>query len=178
MNYIVKISALCLFTLFSITSYAQTIKTAINDELASNIKFLNLESAKNFVYDADYPDNEPMKFTSNGQETIMRDINSDGIKDAIMLFYYCEETNCHATTKTVDLVVFKGLGNSQFTRLGSAFVGLNAKIKSVNNGIINVIEYSYGEDDPSCCPSEEFEISYKVKENKLVEIDQMKRVMR
>lgn len=178
MNRLTKTISACLLASLSITSYAQTIKTAINDEVTSNVKFLNSESEKYFVYDADYPDNKPMAFSSNGQKTIMQDIDSDGIKDAIILFYYCEKVNCHATTKSVDLVVFKGAGKGQFTKTGSASIGLDAKIKSVKNGVINVTSYDYGESDPGCCPSDESTISYKVQNNKLVEINQMKRILK
>ena len=178
MSYLVKITAACLLTSISITSYAQILETAINTEVANNVKFLNLESKKYFVSDADYPDNEPMIFSSNGQKTIMQDVNSDGVKDAVMIFYYCEETNCHATTKSTDLVVFKGLGKGQFTKLGSAPLGLDAKIRHIKNGVINITSYEYGEFDPGCCPSEETSISYKIQKNKLVEINQMKRILK
>ncbi|WP_352339598.1 hypothetical protein [Psychrobacter sp. 16-MNA-CIBAN-0192] len=122
----------------SVTSYAQSIKTAINQEMTSNVKFLNLESEKYFIYDAEYLDSEAMKFAHNGEDIMMKDVNSDGVKDAIVLIYYCEETSCHTTTHSTDLVIFKGLRNNQFVKLGAASLGVNAKIESVNNGIINV----------------------------------------
>ena len=54
MNYLFKLTAAYLFITLSITSYAQTIKTAINSEVTNNVKFLNLESEKHFVPSADY----------------------------------------------------------------------------------------------------------------------------
>lgn len=72
MSYLIKITAACLLTSISITSYAQILETAINTEVANNVKFLNLESKKYFVSDADYPDNEPMIFSSNGQKLLCK----------------------------------------------------------------------------------------------------------
>lgn len=168
MNYLIKVIAACLLTTLSITSYGQSLNAAINKETASGVKLLNLESKKYYVKDADYLEDEPMKFDLDNKEIIMKDINSDGIQDAITLLYYCEEKNCHATTKSVDLVVFKGLGKNQFTKLGSASLESNAKIKSVDKGVIKVISYSFGNTDPGCCPSKESLRSYKVKNGKLV----------
>lgn len=171
MNYLIKAAALCLLTTLSITSYAQTLKAAISSETTSNVKFLNLESEKYFIHDSEYLENEAMRFTFDNQSMVMKDVNSDGILDAVTLLYYCEETNCHATTKSVDLVVFKGLGKNQFTKLGSASLGVAAKIKSVDNGVISITSYAYGEDDPSCCPTDELTMSYKIKNKKLVKIN-------
>lgn len=169
-NNLIKIIAACLLTSLSVTSYAQSIKTAISQEMTSNVKFLNLESEKYFVHDAEYLDGEPMKFAHNGEDIMMKDITSDGIKDAVVLLFYCEETSCHTTTHSTDLVIFKGLRNNQFVKLGAASLGVNAKIESVNNGIINVTSYGYGEDDPGCCPTEEVSRSFKIKNDKLAEI--------
>ena len=166
MNYLIKITAACLLTTLSVTSYAQSINAAINKETTNNIKILNINDKK-LARDNGYEDSA-MKFDLDNKEVIMKDVNSDGIQDAIALLYYCEETNCHATTKSVDLVVFKGLGKNQFTKLGSASLGANAKIKSIDKGIIKVISYSFGNDDPGCCPSKESPKSYKVKNGKLV----------
>lgn len=168
MNYLIKVTAACLLTTLSITSYAESLNAAINKETASSVKLLNLESKKYFVRDANYLEDEAMKFYLDNKEVIMKDVNSDGIQDAIALLYYCEETNCHATTKSVDLVVFKGLGKNQFTKLGSASLESNAKFKSVNKGVIKVISYSFGDTDPGCCPSKESLRSYKIKNGKLV----------
>lgn len=168
MKYLIKITTACLLTTLSITSYGQTIKAAISNETASNVKFLNLESKKYFVPDAGYPEDAAMRFDFATQSVVMKDINSDGVKDAVALLYYCEETNCHTTTRSVDLVVFKGLGKNQFTKLGSVPLGVDAKIKSINNGVIKVTSYGYGEDDPSCCPTDTITMSYKIKNKKLV----------
>ena len=168
MSYLIKITAACLLTTLSVTSYAQSLNAAINKEAASGVKLLNLESKKYFVRDADYLEDEAMKFDLDNKEVIMKDVNSDGIQDAIALLYYCEETNCHATTKSVDLVVFKGLGKNQFAKLGSASLESNAKIKSINKGIIKVVSYSFGDTDPGCCPSKESLRYYKIKNGKLV----------
>ena len=40
MNYLLKLTATCLFITLSTASYAQTIKTAINSEVTNNVKFL------------------------------------------------------------------------------------------------------------------------------------------
>lgn len=171
MNYLIKVTAACLFTTLSITSYAQTVKTAINSEVTNNVKFLNLESEKYFVPSADYTEDEALKYAFHDQKTIMKDVNADGIQDAVVLLYYCEKTNCHPTTVSIDLVVFKGLGNNQFTKLGAAPLGATAKINSINNGVINVTSYRYGESDAGCCPTDKATTSYKIKNNKLVKIN-------
>lgn len=171
MKYLIKITAVCLLTTLSMASYAQTIKTAISSEAASSVKFLNLQSKKYFVPDSEYPEDTAMRFDFATQSVVMKDIDSDGIQDAVALLYYCEETNCHTTTRSVDLVVFKGLGKNQFTKLGSAPLGIDANIKSINNGVIKVTSYGYGEDDPSCCPTDEITMSYKIKNKKLVNIN-------
>ena len=170
MNYLIKITAACLLTTLSVTSYAQSLNTAIKKEVASGVKLLNLESKKYFVRDADYLEDEAMKFDLDNKEVIMKDVNSDGIQDAIALLYYCEETNCHATTKSVDLVIFKGIGKNKFTKLGSASLGLKAKIKNINKGIINVVSYEYGDEDPGCCPSKQSSKSYKITNGKLIKV--------
>lgn len=171
MNYLIKITAACLLTTLTITSYAQTIKAAVSSETANNVRFLNLESKKYFVPDADYPEDAAMRFDFATESIVMKDIDSDRVQDAVALLYYCEETNCHTTTRSVDLVVFKGLGKNQFTKLGSVPLGIDAKIKSINNGIIKVTSYGYGEDDPSCCPTDTSIMSYKIKNKKLVKIN-------
>ena len=168
MNYLIKITAACRLTTLSVTSYAQSLNAAIKKEAASGVKLLNLESKKYFVRDANYLEDEAMTYTFDNQKIVMKDVNSDGIQDAVALLYYCEDTNCHATTKSVDLVVFKGLGKNQFTKLGSIPLEFNAKIKSVNKGVIKVVSYSFKDDDPGCCPSKESPRSYKVKNGKLV----------
>lgn len=101
----------------------------------------------------------------------MKDVNADGIQDAVVLLYYCEKTNCHPTTVSVDLVVFKGLGKNQFTKLGAAPLGATAKINSINNGVINVTSYRYRESDAGCCPTDKAITSYKIKNNKLVKLN-------
>ncbi|MDE4455274.1 hypothetical protein [Psychrobacter sp. DAB_AL62B] len=166
MNYLMKITAICLLTTLSIASYAQSINVAINKEVAKNIKLLNIDEKKEARKNG-YED-EAMNFVFDRKEVVMKDLNFDGIQDAIALIYYCEETSCHATTKSVNLVVFKGLGKNQFTKLGSAFLGLNAKIKNINKGVINVISYDYGDEDPECCPSKQSLKSYKITNGKLV----------
>lgn len=171
MHYLTKVAALCLLTTLSITSYAQTLKAAMSNETTSNVKFLNLESEKYFVPDAEYPEDAAMRFDFAAQSVVMKDVDSDGVQDAVALLYYCEETNCHATTRSVDLVVFKGLGKNQFTKLGSIPLGVDAKIKSISKGVIKVTSYGYGEDDPSCCPTDELAMSYKIKNKKLVKLD-------
>lgn len=171
MNYFIKIITAIVFATLSINTYAQTIKTAINSEAANNVKFLNMESKKYFVHDAEYPEFEAMGFTFDNQKTIMKDVDFDGTQDAVSLLYYCEETNCHPTTKSVDLVVFKGLGKNKFTKLGSASLGVNAKINNIKNGVISITSYGYGESDPSCCPTDESKMLYKIKNKKLVKLD-------
>ena len=171
MNYLIRATALCLLTSLSITSYAQTLKAAISNETASSVKFLNMESDKYFVHDAEYPESEAMRFAFDNQKTIMKDVDFDGIQDAVSLMYYCEETNCHPTTKSVDLVIFKGLGKNKFTKLGAAPLSVSAKINKIKNGVIYVNLYSYGENDPSCCPTDESTMLYKIKNRKLVKID-------
>ena len=169
MSYLTKATAICLFTTLSITSYAQSIESAIKKEVASKVNILNVNERK-ITLDAGYAQDEAFKYDTEGQKIVMKDINSDGIKDAIVLLYYCEKTNCHMTTKSVDLVVFKGLGKNQFTKLGSASLGLKAKINSINNGVINVVSYDYGKTDPGCCPEKETKKSYKIKNGKLAKI--------
>ena len=171
MNYLFKLTAACLFIILSITSYAQTVKTAINSEVTNNVKFLNLESEKYFVPSADYTEDEALKYVFHNQKTVMKDINVDGIQDAIVLLYYCEKTNCHPTTVSVDLVVFKGLGKNQFTKLGAAPLGASAQINNINNEVINITSYSYGENDAGCCPTDKATTSYKIKNKKLVKIN-------
>lgn len=171
MNSLIKLTAVCLFTTLSITSYAQTVTTAINNEVTNNVKFLNLQSEKYFVPSADYAEDETLKYDFDNQKTIMKDVNADGIQDAVVLLYYCEKTNCHPTTVSIDLVVFKGLGKNQFTKLGAAPLGAIAKINSINNGVINITSYRYGENDAGCCPTDKATTSYKIKNNKLVKIN-------
>lgn len=168
MNYLIKVTAACLLTTLSVTSYAQSLNTAIKKEVTSGVKLLNLESKKYFVRDADYPEDGAMRFALLNQKIVMKDVNSDGIQDAIALLYYCEETSCHGTTKSAELVVFKGLGKNQFTKLGSASLGVSAEIKNIKNGVISVTSYGYGDDDPSCCPTDKITLSYKIKNGKLV----------
>lgn len=171
MNYLIKLTAACLLTTLSITSYAQAVKTAINSEVTTNINFLNLESEKHFVPSEDYTEEEALKFAFNNQKTVMKDVDADGIQDAVVLLYYCEKTNCHPTTVSVDLVVFKGMGKSQFTKLGAAPLGASAKINSINKGVINITSYSYGENDAGCCPTDKTTTSYKIKNKKLVKVN-------
>ena len=169
MNYLVKATAICLLTTLSITSYAQSIESAIKKEVASKVNILNVNERK-ITLDAGYAQDEAYKYDTEGQKIVMKDINSDGIKDAIVLLYYCEKTNCHMTTKSVDLVVFKGLGKNQFTKLGSASFEVKAKINGINNGVIGITSYNFGENDPHCCPEEETKESYKIKNGKLIKI--------
>ena len=171
MNYLIKLTAACLFTTLSITSYAQTVTTAINNEVTNNVEFLNLQSEKYFVPSVDYAEDEALKYAFHNQKTIMKDVNADGIQDAVVLLYYCEKTNCHPTTVSIDLVVFKGLGKNKFTKLGAAPLGAAAKINSINNGVINVTSYRYGENDAGCCPTDKVTNSYKIKNKKLVKIN-------
>ena len=161
-----KTTAICVLTTLSITSYAQSVSVAINKETANKTKILNINEKKQAR--ANGYEDEAMNFVFDNKEIIMKDINSDGIQDAIALLSYCEEASCHATTKSVDLVVFKGLGKNQFAKLGSASLESNAKIKSINKGIIKVVSYSFGDTDPGCCPSKESLRSYKIKNGKLV----------
>lgn len=168
MNYLINITAACLLTILSVTSYAESLNTAIKKEVASGVNLLNLESKKYFVRDPYYPEDEAMTYAFNTQKIVMKDVNSDGIQDAVALLYYCEDTNCHTTTKSAELVVFKGLGKNQFTKIGSAFLGISAEIKNIKNGVISVTSYGYGDNDPSCCPTDKITLSYKIKNGKLV----------
>lgn len=168
MNYLMKTTAICVLTTLSITSYAQSVSVAINKETANKTKILNINEKKQAR--ANGYEDEAMNFVFDNKEIIIKDINSDGIQDAIALLSYCEETSCHATTKSVDLVVFKGIGKNQFTKLGSASLGLNAKIKNINKGVINLISYDYGDEDPGCCPSKQSSKSYKITNGKLMKV--------
>ena len=135
-----------------------------------------MESEKIFIQDSEYLDNEPMVFDFNDQNIVMKDINADGINDAIALLFYCEKTSCHGTTHSSDLVVFKGLGKNQFKRLGSVPLGVNAKINNVNKGVINLTSYEYGDDDPGCCATKETKRNFKIKNNQLVEVGYLNRI--
>ena len=168
MNYLIKITAACLLTTLSVTSYAQSLNTAIKKEVASGVKLLNLESKKYFVGDSYYPEDEAMTYAFNNQKIVMKDVNYDGIQDAVALLYYCEETSCHGTTKSAELVVFKGLEKNQFTKVGSASLGVSAEIKNKKNEVISVTSYGYADDDPFCCPTDKITLSYKMKNGKLI----------
>ncbi len=172
MNYLMKTTAICVLTTLSITSYAQSVSVAINKETANKTKILNINEKKQAR--ANGYEDEAMNFVFDNKEIIMKDINSDGIQDAIALLSYCEEASCHATTKSVDLVIFKGIGKNKFTKLGSASLGLKAKIKNINKGIINVVSYEYGDEDPGCCPSKQSSKSYKITNGKLIKVKQLR----
>lgn len=178
MNFLLKVTASVLLTAtFSISVQAQTLKSAISQEVANNVKFLNLESEKAFIQDSEYLDYEPMQFSLLNQRiAVMKDVNTDGINDAIVLLSYCEKTSCHPTTNSTDLVVLKGLGKNQFKRLGSASLGVNAKINNVNKGIINLTSYEYGDDDPGCCATKETKRNFKIKNSQLVEVGYLNRI--
>ena len=88
MNYFIKIIAAIVFATLSINTYAQTIKTAINSEAANNVKFLNMESKKYFVHDAEYPEFEAMEFVSKplvGAEllTVVVSFNAEPAANAV-----------------------------------------------------------------------------------------------
>ena len=174
MKNLIRATTLFLLTTLSVASYAQTIEAAISSEAASNIKFLNLESEKYYINDSEYLDSNHFRYALTGHNKILKDVDSDGVKDFVTLLYYCEKVNCHLTTRSADLVVFKGLGKNQFTKLASvslASFGVLAKINSVNNGIISITSSGYGENDPSCCPTDETTTFYKIKNKKLVRIN-------
>ncbi len=170
MSSLTKIAVTCLLTTLSITSYAQTIKSAVNSEAARKVKILNSESERDFKPDPDYLADSAYKYTLTYQDTVMKDVDSDGIKDAVVLLYYCEATNCHPTTRTADLVVFKEHKKNQFIKVDSAPLGVHGKIKSINNGIINVSAFYYRADDASCCPSNEILRSYKIRNKKMSKV--------
>lgn len=170
MNYLVKTAAVCLLTTLSLPSYAQTIKSAINSEAASRVKILNMESEQEFKDDPYYVAGGAYKYTLTYQDITIKDVDADGVKDAVAMLYYCEYTNCHPTTRIADLVVFKGGKKNQFTKMDTIPLGSHGKIKSIDNGLIKVTIQSYQAGDASCCPSNETSKSYKVKKNKLVEV--------
>lgn len=170
MSYLIKMTALGLLMTLSVTSYAQTLKSAVNSEALSKAKILNAETEKGNKKIFDDMQDDAYKYKLTYQDITMKDVDADGIKDAVTLLYYCEITNCHPTTRTVDLVVFKGNKKNQFTKLGSAPLGVHGKLKDINNGIINVSAFYYKAEDASCCPSSEYSRSYAIKNNKLFKV--------
>ncbi len=170
MNHLIKIAAAGLLTTLSMASYAQTLKSAVDSEAVSRVKALNIQSEKESKQEPSYVEGGAYKYTFTYQDITMQDVDSDGIKDAVAMLYYCEFTNCHPTTRKADLVVFKGLKNNQFTKLGTAPLGSHGKLKSVNKGVMNVTISSYAQGDASCCPSKDSTRSYKIKKKKLVKV--------
>ena len=171
MNYLIKMTPVCLLTTLSMTSYAQTIKSAINSEAASRVKVLNLESEEQSKQGLNYVKGGAYKYTLTYQDITMKDVDGDGVKDAVAMLYYCEYTNCHPTTRIADLVVFKGAKKNQFTKIDTMPLGSHGKIKSINKGLIKTTIQSYAAGDASCCPSIEDSRSYKVKNKKLYRVE-------
>ena len=132
MSYLYKSTALCLLTTLSMTSYAQTIKSAVDSEAASRVKILNMESETDSKQEPNYVEGGAYRYMLTYQDMTMKDVDSDGIKDAVAMLYYCEFTNCHPTTRIADLVVFKGLKRNQFAKMDWMPLGSHGKIKSIN----------------------------------------------
>lgn len=157
---------LILFTIFLLLfisrAEAMTLQQQINNHVSKSIKKLNLESKKD-AFDADY-----FKYALKAKEVITADINRDGVKDRIVVLDFCEETTCHPTTMSTEVVVFIAKKDQTFKLLGSYFYSVMANVKKDKNGRIYVHQYDYFDKDGHCCPSRLTKFNLHIKDGKLM----------
>jgi hypothetical protein len=156
--------SLCLAILvFGVTvSFGQTkkksnLKSFINQYAANTARALNKQNG-----------NDPnFKYSVSNTNTFNADVNGDGEFDAIVEMFFCETENCHATTKSSELVVFLN-NNGSYQFAASKGFSLFGKINSIEDGIISVDVYDLEEGDPQCCPELKRNEAYSLKGNRLV----------
>lgn len=146
-----------------IKSPVQDIETLVDNKIAESIKFLNEESRRSAT-DDDY-----FKYALNSKNTIKSDLNQDGKTDYVVEASFCEETNCHSTTMTYEVLIFTTDQQDQINFITDLNLGLDAKVTNISkDGIITVESHEYAENDPSCCPSIVNTQSYALVGKKLV----------
>lgn len=152
---------------FSVTlSFGQVkkksnLKSLINQYEANTVRALNKQDAK---YNG-------FKYRVSSKNIFNADVNGDGEFDAVVEIFFCETGNCHATTKSSELVVFiSNNGVYQFT--ASKGFSLFGKINSIEDRIISIDVYDLEEGDPQCCPDLKRNEVYMLKGSKLIKARQ------
>ncbi|WP_461343604.1 hypothetical protein [Brevundimonas sp. GN22] len=99
------------------------------------------------------PSSEAYKHQVDQIEIYRRDLDGNGISDAVAVIYACEEQNCHSTTRSTHIGLLYANANS-FEVAHFERYDLRAKIVDLWGADGLVVEAKdYGPNDPSCCPS-------------------------
>lgn len=107
-------------------------------------------------------------YTKDFKQIQLVDLAQNGQQDAVGLFRFCEETNCHQTTQESYIVVFKKQNDGSFTILDHFRVsGFNPIMYARENGNVYIGSSGYADDDPSCCPSLKLHQLMKYKNGKI-----------
>lgn len=97
------------------------------------------------------------------------DLNHDYIPDKVVAFTICEVKNCHLTTQSIHMAVFLAKPNNKYEFIGYQSFKYEAEVMITRNNLIRVNEYSYGDNDPACCPEKLTVRHFYVENNRLEE---------
>lgn len=83
-----------------------TLAQSINKEAGRITQDMNKESIQNAIKYGE-PASEAFRYHLEHKEIRYTDYNKDGIKDAVVLMIFCEQNNCHTTTRYSYVVFFQ-----------------------------------------------------------------------
>lgn len=101
---------------------------------------------------------------TESQGIAVSDLNGDG-KSEIVLVWTLLGPTYWRNTLTIFTETPKG-----YKPVSSLELEGEAHLSSVKNGIINIEQKTYGEDDPRCCPSIKKQIKYRWQGNKILKL--------
>lgn len=154
------------FALIS-TVHALTLDQAMNQYVNKVVRKADAES----MVEAKINDDEfPYKYGLDSKKVIKKDIDGDQIADYVVMFSFCEKHNCHITTSFSSIVVFKGFKNNQVRQIDEVDASYLPSFKVLPNNTIEITDYGYGEDDPSCCPDDISKRTYKLSNGILMRV--------
>lgn len=110
------------------------------------------------------------QYESSVQNVFTEDINGDGLSDIVLKILNCEKEQCHISTRSYSMDIFLNKGNTYQHAVSESLGGFSVEITSIKNGIIKVESLDYADSDPTCCPSLISSKSYKLSNDKLMQV--------
>lgn len=96
---------------------------------------------------------DAFRYDASKPSTLTADVDRDGDLDAVVLVTLCESVNCHLTTKSAVVGLFRNMGDRYEQSSSRVYEGDGRLVRFTQAGAI-VETTQFGPDDPDCCPTQ------------------------
>ena len=145
--------------IFSQGIAAQSVKQAVDPALERTIaqltKQLIIDANKRSIDNAVKEKirlSEAWRYQPLNTQSKRADLDRDGDLDAVVLISICEKDSCHPTSNEETIFLLRKDSNI-YSLNKKMDLKFKSEIVSIVSGTVTVSTLSYGDNDPTCCPS-------------------------